>query len=54
VIGESRTIVGKDIIVGHNIGFDLNFLRLKGILQKNLSYDTYDLASILLPDATPL
>ena len=51
VIGKVAQFVGNDIIVGHNISFDLNFLRLKGILQKNLSYDTYDLASILLPDA---
>ncbi|HNY94211.1 MAG TPA: 3'-5' exonuclease, partial [Flexilinea sp.] len=49
VIGKVAQFVGNDIIVGHNISFDLNFLRLKGILQKNLSYDTYDLASILLP-----
>jgi len=36
-------------IVGHNIGFDLAFLRQHGVLLRNLSLDTFELASILLP-----
>ena len=36
-------------IVGHNVAFDLAFLRQHGILLGNPSIDTFQLASILLP-----
>ncbi len=36
-------------IVGHNIGFDLSFLRAQGLLVENQGLDTWELASILLP-----
>ncbi len=43
--------VGSAIVVGHNIGFDLDFLKTHGLLQKNSRVDTYELASVLLPRA---
>jgi DNA polymerase III epsilon subunit-like protein/Rad3-related DNA helicase len=36
-------------IIGHNIKFDTDFLRGNGIEIKNTEYDTFKLASILLP-----
>ena len=36
-------------IVGHNISFDLRFLDTHGLKLFNSSYDTWDLASFLLP-----
>jgi ATP-dependent DNA helicase DinG len=46
-----KRILGDHILVGHNVGFDLGFLRAErlGIGQHRL--DTVTLASILLPDA---
>jgi len=39
-------------IIGHNIGFDLSFLRQHGALLRNPSIDTYQLATILLPEVS--
>ncbi len=41
--------VGMDTVVGHNISFDLSFLRQGGILRSNPFNDTYELAAVLLP-----
>jgi ATP-dependent DNA helicase DinG len=46
-----RNMVGDLPIVGHNIGFDLSFLRPMGLFTKNPSIDTFELASILMPHA---
>ncbi|MFN2195183.1 MAG: helicase C-terminal domain-containing protein [Anaerolineales bacterium] len=43
--------VGDLPVVGHNVGFDLSFLRRRGGFGKNLAVDTYELASVLLPTA---
>jgi len=43
--------VGRAPIIGHNIGFDLAFLRRHGLLQNNGSLDTFELAGILVPHA---
>ena len=51
VLEEVSEFVGTDAIVGHNIGFDLGFLRRYKILTKNRCTDTYELASVLLPRA---
>ena len=51
VLDEVAQFVGDDTIVGHNIGFDLGFLRRYKILSRNRSTDTYELASVLLPRA---
>ena len=40
----------KDLpVTGHNVGFDLSFLREEGALKDNPAIDTYDLASVILP-----
>ena len=49
VAGELRDFIGPLPVVGHNIPFDLNFLSKHGLQLDNDSYDTWDLASMLLP-----
>ena len=39
-------------VVGHNVGFDLRFLETHGLPLDNSRYDTWDLASFLLPRTT--
>jgi ATP-dependent DNA helicase DinG len=39
-------------IVGHNVEFDLRFLRKQGLFLTNPGIDTYELASVLLPTAS--
>ncbi len=46
-----RQFVGQDTIIGHNIGFDLGFLRQHGALMGHRSIDTFELAGILVPHA---
>lgn len=43
--------VGTDPVLGHNVQFDLSFLRRQGILRKNKSLDTYELAAVIMPQA---
>ncbi|MEM7348507.1 MAG: exonuclease domain-containing protein, partial [Chloroflexota bacterium] len=51
VLPQLRRFVGDHPIIGHNIGFDLGFLRKQGLFQEHVSIDTFELASILLPYA---
>jgi DNA polymerase-3 subunit epsilon/ATP-dependent DNA helicase DinG len=51
VLGEVRSFVGIDPVLGHNVGFDLAFLRRRGLFGDNDMLDTFDLASVLLPTA---
>lgn len=51
VLADLRDFVGEAPILGHNVGFDLAFLRRAGILQANDSLDSYEMASVLLPTA---
>jgi ATP-dependent DNA helicase DinG len=44
-------IAGKFPIIGHNIAFDLAFMRRQRLLDKNPSIDTFELAGILVPHA---
>ncbi|MDM8521230.1 helicase C-terminal domain-containing protein [Anaerolineales bacterium HSG6] len=46
-----RDFVQDDPIVGHNIQFDLGFLREEGLFYDHASLDTFEIASILLPYA---
>lgn len=39
-------------IIGHNVSFDLGFLKRYGLFLNNLSIDTFGLASILMPHAS--
>jgi DNA polymerase-3 subunit epsilon/ATP-dependent DNA helicase DinG len=45
-----RRFVGQATVVGHNVGFDLSFLRRQGCLTDNPSIDTLALATILMPN----
>ncbi len=49
VAGELEEFIGELPIVGHNIEFDIKFLASHGLTLPNDSYDTWDLASVLLP-----
>ncbi len=51
VLPELVDFVGNSPILGHNIGFDLSFLRRYKILLTNDPVDSYDLASVLMPGA---
>lgn len=46
-----QRIVGNAPIVGHNIAFDLGFLRRQNQFVSNPSIDTFELAGILVPHA---
>ncbi len=43
--------IGDAQILGHNVQFDLGFMRTHGLLRNNDALDTYDLASVMLPSA---
>ena len=51
VILQLEEFVGAAPVVGHNVGFDLGFLRVKRALRGSEALDTYHLASVLLPTA---
>jgi DNA polymerase-3 subunit epsilon/ATP-dependent DNA helicase DinG len=51
VLADFAKFVGNTPVLGHNIRFDLSFLRPYKILALNDSIDTYDLASVLIPNA---
>jgi ATP-dependent DNA helicase DinG len=51
VVSDLAEFVGDDPILGHNIAFDVSFMRRLGLFELNETIDTYDLASVLLPDA---
>ena len=49
VAGPIMRFVGASPVVGHNVAFDLGFLRAQGLLAENAGLDTWELASVLLP-----
>ena len=51
VLPKLADFVGDAAVIGHNVQFDLSFLRAKGVLRYNDALDTYDLAAVLLPSA---
>ena len=51
VIQDFIDFVGDSPVLGHNIKFDLSFLRKYYAFEYNEAIDTYDLASILLPNS---
>jgi ATP-dependent DNA helicase DinG len=51
VAPELADFVGEYPILGHNIAFDLSFMKRLGLFEFNEAIDTYDLASVLMPDA---
>lgn len=52
VLSDVRRFVGDNPVIGHNISFDLGFLRKHGVLEQSVGIDTFELASILLPHAS--
>ena len=52
VAGEVQEFVGGLPVVGHNVAFDLDFLSRNGLPLPGDAYDTWDLASVLLPSTT--
>jgi ATP-dependent DNA helicase DinG len=51
VLPEFKKFVGESPILGHYVRFDLSFLRRKGVLGFNDTMDTYEMASVLMPEA---
>jgi DNA polymerase-3 subunit epsilon/ATP-dependent DNA helicase DinG len=51
VINQVRRFVGQHPLVGHNVRFDLDFLRNHDLSLSNLAVDTFELAGILMPHA---
>jgi DNA polymerase-3 subunit epsilon/ATP-dependent DNA helicase DinG len=51
VISPLRSFVKDYPIVGHNVPFDLSFLKQHNLFLENPAIDTFELASILLPHA---
>ena len=41
--------VGQAPVVGHNVSFDLGFMRAHDLLNSTVDLDTWELATILLP-----
>lgn len=50
-LAELSRFAGNHPVVGHNVSFDLAFLNRHGALLRNPPVDTFELASILLPEA---
>jgi len=49
---DLEDFVNDSPIVGHNINFDVSFLRRGGLFKGNQLVDTYELAAVLLPSAS--
>lgn len=49
---ELTAFVGDAPILGHNVKFDIGFLRKAGLFQYQQTLDTYELASVLIPTAS--
>ena len=52
IMHELTAFVGDAPILGHNVKFDIGFLRKAGLFQYNQTIDTYELASVLMPTAS--
>jgi len=50
VLPELARFIGDAPIVGHSIGFDLEFLAAQGLSLNNPRLDTYELSTLLLPE----
>jgi len=49
---ELTAFVGDAPILGHNVKFDIGFLRKAGLFPYHQTIDTYELASVLMPTAS--
>jgi DNA polymerase-3 subunit epsilon/ATP-dependent DNA helicase DinG len=52
IMHELAAFVGDAPILGHNVKFDIGFLRKAGLFQYHQTLDTYELASVLMPTAS--
>ncbi len=52
VAHELTAFVGDAPILGHNVKFDIGFLRKAGLFEYQQTIDTYELASVLMPTAS--
>ena len=52
VTAELAEFVGSAAVVGHNVAFDIGFLGQQGVTFSGQSYDTWDLATTVLPSCT--
>jgi len=52
VSAELADFVGETRIIGHNVNFDLSFLRRQRLFSYNDAIDTYEMASVLMPNAS--
>ncbi len=50
LLPDLARFIGDDPIVGHSIGFDLDFLAAQGLTLSNPRVDTYELSTLLLPE----
>lgn len=48
-VDEVRKFLQDDVIIGHNISFDISFLQNYSLLETNESIDTCDIATITFP-----
>jgi DNA polymerase-3 subunit epsilon/ATP-dependent DNA helicase DinG len=44
-------LIGSHTLIGHNVAFDVKFLNRQGLLMGHSALDTFEMASILLPEA---
>lgn len=51
VLPQLQAFVGNTPLLGHNVGFDASFMHKHGLFRNNEQIDTYELASVLLPEA---
>ncbi|MCJ7434407.1 MAG: 3'-5' exonuclease, partial [Anaerolineales bacterium] len=49
---ELEAFVGDSALLGHNVKFDIGFLRKAGLFKYHSTLDTYELASVLMPSAS--
>ena len=52
ITNELTAFVGDSPILGHNVKFDIGFLRKAGLFEFHQTIDTYELASVLMPTAS--
>jgi len=52
IMQELTAFVGDSPILGHNVKFDIGFLRKAGLFPYHQTIDTYELASVLMPTAS--
>ncbi len=50
LLPDLARFIGDDPIVGHSVGFDLDFLAAQGLTLNNPRVDTYELSTLLLPE----